>query len=589
MTAAYDEIVMQKLFGIPASPGIAVGRVHVHMEDQPPVPRYSVENDGVQGEIERFRQAVVRAREELTRLRDRTEAVQNGSNGDFLDSHLLMLSDTDFLSRVETGVEERQRNAEWVLHEETQTVVRKLASLDDQYLRERSVDIHDVGRRILNHLMYRERISLSDLTREVVVVAHDLLPSDAIDMNKRMVRGIAMDAGGKTSHTAILARAFEIPAVLGLGDFSSQAENGSRVIVDGSRGLVILDPDEETLRDYREQLSAYRKREVQLMSLNDLPAETRDGKLIHLKANIEIPEEVEAGFSHGADGVGLFRSEFLFLHAGRVPDEESQYQTYRQVLEAMNSLPVTIRTLDVGGDKVIPSLVNYPEKNPILGWRAIRFCLSRTEIFRTQLRALLRASVHGKLRIMFPMISGVEELNMALQLLETVKQEMKAAGEAFASDIPVGIMIEVPSAAITSDILARRVDFFSIGTNDLIQYTIAVDRGNERTTYLYEPFHPGILRLLTMIIDNAHNAGIPVGMCGEMAGDPLATMLLMGMGLDEFSMGAVSIPEVKRIIRSVTMGEAEELVGTVMEMRSYVDIDSYIKTLMQERFDVRVY
>ncbi|MFP4509290.1 MAG: phosphoenolpyruvate--protein phosphotransferase [Spirochaetaceae bacterium] len=589
MAAAYDEIVMQKLSGIPASPGIAVGRVHVHMEDQPPVPRYSVENDEIKGEIERFRQAVIRAREELIRLRDRAETVQAGSNGDFLDSHLLMLSDDDFLSRVESGVEDRQRNAEWVLHEETQTVVRKLASLDDQYLRERSVDIHDVGRRILNHLMYRERISLSDLTREVVLVTHDLLPSDAIDMNKRMIRGIAMDAGGKTSHTAILARAFEIPAVLGLGDFSSRVKNGSHIIVDGSRGLVVLEPDEETLRDYREQLSAYRKREVQLMSLNDLPAETRDGKLIHLKANIEIPEEVEAGFSHGADGVGLFRSEFLFLHAGRVPDEDSQYLAYRQVLEAMNSLPVTIRTLDVGGDKVIASLVNYPEKNPILGWRAIRFCLSRTEIFRTQLRALLRASIHGKLRIMFPMISGIEELNIALEFLDTVKREMKTAGEAFSDDIPVGIMIEVPSAAITSDILARRVDFFSIGTNDLIQYTIAVDRGNERTTYLYEPFHPGILRLLTMTIDNAHNAGIPVGMCGEMAGDPLATMLLMGMGLDEFSMGAVSIPEVKRIIRSVTMGEAEELVGTVMEMRSYVDIDSYIKRLMQERFDVRVY
>lgn len=580
---------MQKLTGIPASPGIAIGRVHVHMEDQPPVPRFSVEANSVSAEVERFRQAVERAREELTKLRDRTESVQNGTNGDFLESHMLMLSDADFLTKVESGVRQTQRNVEWVLHEETQSVVRKLASLDDQYLRERSVDIHDVGRRVLNHLMYRERISLSDLTREVVLVAHDLLPSDAIDMNKRMVRGIAMDAGGKTSHTAILARAFEIPAVLGLKNVSEEVKVGSRVIVDGSRGVVIVDPDEDTLRDYREQLSAYRKREVQLMSLNDLPAETRDGKLIHLKANIEIPEEVDAGFSHGADGVGLFRSEFLFLHAGRVPDEESQYQTYRQVLEAMNPRPVTIRTLDVGGDKVIPSLINYPEKNPILGWRAIRFCLSRPEVFRTQLRALLRASVHGKLRIMFPMISGVEELNRALELLDEVKQEMKAASETFASDIPVGIMVEIPSAAVTSDILARRVDFFSIGTNDLIQYTIAVDRGNERTTYLYEPFHPGILRLLTMIIDNAHNAGIPVGMCGEMAGDPLATILLLGMGLDEFSMGAVSIPEVKRIIRSVTMGEAEELVGTVMDMRSYVDIDGYIKALMKERFDVRIY
>jgi phosphotransferase system enzyme I (PtsI) len=431
---------------------------------------------------------------------------------------------------------------------------------------------------------------LADLEEEVIIVAHDLLPSDTIAMNKRMVKGIVMDAGGRTSHTAILARSFEIPAVLGLSQITQRVATGDRIIVDGNRGRVIVHPDEKAEQRYERIEREWRKREVQLMGLNELPAETKDGKLITLGANIEVPEEVDAISSHGGDGVGLFRSEFLFLRPGQAaPSEEEQFQAYKQVLESMEDKPVTIRTLDVGGDKVAPDIEGLSEKNPILGWRAIRFCLSRKDLFVSQLRALLRASIYGQLRIMFPMISGIEELTRVYEVLDEVKDQLRQEEVRFDPDVPVGIMVEVPSAAMTSDVLARKVDFFSIGTNDLIQYTIAVDRGNEKIAYLYEPFHPGVLRMLRMIIENGHAAGIPVGMCGEMAGDPMATLILLGLGLDEFSMSASSIPEVKRIIRDVSMAEAEELVGTVLDMKSYRKIDSFVQDLMEKRFEIKVY
>jgi phosphoenolpyruvate-protein phosphotransferase (PTS system enzyme I) len=325
------------------------------------------------------------------------------------------------------------------------------------------------------------------------------------------------------------------------------------------------------------------------MRLNTLPAETRDGKLILLKGNIEIPEEVEGVINHGASGIGLYRSEFLFLQPTGLPTEEEQYIAYRSVLESMENRPVTIRTLDLGGDKFSERVHAHNEKNPILGWRAIRLCLSQLELFKTQLRALLRAGVHGNLKIMFPMISGIQELNRALDILGEVKEDLRKSGTAFAEDVPVGIMIEVPSAALTSDILARKVDFFSIGTNDLIQYTIAVDRGNERVAYLYEPFHPGVIRLIKTVIDNAHAEGLSVAMCGEMAGDPVASVVLLGLGLDEFSMSAVGIPEVKQIIRSVSLAEAEELVGRIMDLRDTDDVDRAVREYMQQRFDLEVY
>lgn len=580
---------MKTIKGISASPGIAIGKVFLYMDDSLKIPKYDLPESQISFEITRFEGARKRAEEEIIELKRITEEEQKIDEGKFLDSHLLMLSDPELVDRVNENILTHKKNAEWIVFQVMESYSKKLEAVSDQYLRERVIDFLDISKRILNHLMYRERFSLADLSEEIVLITHDLLPSDALQMNKRMVRGIAMDAGGKTSHTAILARSFEIPAVLGLSNIIDYVHTGEDIIIDGNRGLVIVEPDREILDQYRKALHVWQKREIDLLTLNELPAETKDGKTIELKANIEVIEEIESVKSHGADGVGLFRSEYLFLQYGGLYSEDRQYEYYARVLKAMKNKPVTIRTIDVGGDKLIPDVGGFDERNPILGWRAVRFCLARPDIFKTQIKALLRASVHGNLRIMFPMISGYEELMSVLALYQEVQEECGKQGIAIKEDVPVGIMIEVPSAALTADILAKKVNFFSVGTNDLIQYTIAVDRGNERIAYLYEPFHPGVIRLIKMIVEGAHAHGIPVGMCGEMAGDVLASVVLLGLGLDEFSMSPFGIPEIKSIIRSVTMTEAEELVGMVMDMRSHEEVEHFLKKWMNERFNLISY
>lgn len=577
---------MKTIKGISASPGIAIGKAYVYLDDAIRVPKYTISQDDVSYERERFESAASRAVQELEELKEGDGADIGEERSRILDSHILMVRDPEFQEQVYTRLDEQQKNVEWVLLQVIEDLVEQLNGSSDAYLRERTLDIHDVSRRVLNHLLFRERISLADLTEEVILVTHNLLPSDALGMNKDMVKGIAMDEGGKTSHTAILARAFEIPAVLGLADISEHISTGDDIIIDGNTGIVIPKPDADTRKRYLATSREWHQREIELLTLNELPAETKDGKLIQLMANIEVPEETESAQSHGADGIGLYRSEFLFLRPGGVSSEEEQYEAYSSVVRAMNGKSVTIRTLDLGGDKISPAMHQVSERNPILGWRAIRYCLAQRELFVSQLRALLRASVHGNLQIMFPMISGIEELEDAYGVLEEAKDSLRKDGIAFSDDMSVGIMIETPSAALTADILARKADFFSIGTNDLIQYTIAVDRGNERIAYLYEPFHPGVLRLIQSVIDSAHEAGIPVSMCGEMAGDPLATVILLGSGLDMYSMSAFTIPEIKRIIRTVTVLEAEELVGTISEMNSYRDIDAYVLRWVDERFDL---
>lgn len=577
---------MTELKGIAASPGIAIGKVYLYRDDAPRIPRYRIDSEDLEAEKTRLQEAIGRAEADIQAIQSDHNQESDGDEHKILDSHLLMLKDPTFLESVHDRMSQELLNIEWVLARTVKDMTDKLNTAEDEYLRERSTDIHDMAKRVLDHLLDRNRPQLANLAEEVVLVIHDLMPSDAVAMNKRMVRAIAMDAGGKTSHTAIIARSFEIPAALGLGSITKTISGGEQIIVDGNHGVVIVDPDEETLERYTRMQGEWQEHEVELMRLNNLPAETTDGKLIKLNGNIEIPDEVDGVVSHGADGIGLYRSEFLFLETAGLPSEEEQYTAYRRVIESMNGKPVTIRTLDVGGDKVSPGIDTGGEKNPILGWRAIRVCLSEVELFRTQLRALLRAGVHGHLQIMFPMISGLAELNQALEILDEVREELRTKEIAFNDAVPVGAMIEVPSAALTADILARKVDFFSIGTNDLIQYTIAVDRGNEKTTYLYEPFHPGVLRLIKIVIDRAHAEGVSVAMCGEMAGDPVATVVLLGLGLDEFSMSAVGIPEVKRIIRSVSMADAEELVGSIMEMRNAHEIDEAVRDYMQKRFEL---
>lgn len=577
---------MKEIKGISASPGIVIGKVFLFLDDNFNMPQYSIDEKDVETEVKRLDDAYANARIELDELKK--NSINTGVGYDesrLVDSHMMMLNDPEFLKQVYTSLRSEKMNAEFVLFKTSRSVIEILEKSGDDYLRERTVDIHDVSRRVINNLMSRSRISLADLTEEVVIVGKNLMPSDTLAMNKRMVKGIAMDVGGKTSHTAILARSFEIPAVLGLSKVSQFVKNSDSIIVDGNRGRVIINPDSETLARYRTLMHQWQQREVKLLSLNELSAETRDGKLVSLKANIEVPEEVDSVLSHGADGIGLYRSEFLFMQPGIAEDEDRQYNAYKEVLEAMKRSPVTIRTLDLGGDKKIPFIRDIKEENPILGWRSIRFCLSAVDLFKKQLRALLRSSMHGSLRIMFPMISGVGELDQAFALLEESREELRKAGVAFREDIPIGIMIEVPSAAMTSDILAKKVDFFSIGTNDLIQYTIAVDRGNERVAYLYEAFHPGVLRLIKMIVENAHLNNIPVSMCGEMAGDPLAAVVLLGLGLDSYSMSSFSIPEVKQIIRAVSISDAEALVGAVMEFDTHKEINDYVRKWMNERFE----
>jgi len=578
---------MKTFKGISASPGIYIGKIFLYFDDIQQVPRYKIEDQDIESELERFHAAAGKAGEEIKALQDKTSSTMGTEESRLLDSHLLMLKDPEFTRRIEENLKDEQLNIEWILYKTARELVLMLESSQDDYLRERSIDIHDVANRVYNHLVYRDRISFSDLTEDVILVTRNLLPSDALTLNGSKVKGIAMDMGGKTSHTAILARSFEIPAVLGLSNITQDAPNGAEMIIDGNTGTVILEPDDNTRAIYQKKMKEWQDREMQLLSLNELSAETKDGKSILLMGNIEVPEETESVIAHGADGVGLYRTEYLFLLPGGFPSEDMQYEEYSRVLSDMKGHgSVTLRTLDIGGDKVIPGMEGLDEKNPILGWRAVRFCLSRKDIFKTQLRAMLRASVYGNLKIMFPMISGVEELESVLSVLDEVKKELKRENISFKKDIPIGIMIEVPSAALISDFLAKKVDFFSIGTNDLIQYTIAVDRGNEKTAYLYEPFHPGVLRLLKIVIENAHAVGIPVGMCGEMAGYPIATVLLLGLGLDIFSMSAFTIPEEKKIIRSVSMSEAEELVGIVMEMKSAREINEYIRKWMNERFDL---
>jgi phosphotransferase system enzyme I (PtsI) len=576
---------MKELVGVPASSGVAIGKVFLYKDDIfSQIPRYSIQQGNVEGEWKRFVEANQSAQREVQDLRDRAQREMGDDQAKIFEAHLLMLSDEDIHDQLKNRLESNLENIEWIVWENSRALAQKLSTAQDPALRDRAADIYDVSRRLLNNLLSIKKISLTELTWDCVLVAHDLLPSDALIMNKSHVKALVLDMGGMTSHTAILARAFEIPAVLGLSNASLEIKDGDTVAVDGNSGRVIVNPDETTLQKYRTITVNLQKIAGELGALRDLNAETLDGVRVQLKANIEIPEEAEHAIQYGAEGIGLYRSEFLFLTQGSATDEEQQYRAYRTVVSAMGGKPVTIRTLDVGGDKLIPELQSKAEKNPLLGWRAIRFCLSHRDLFKTQLRALLRSSVEGNLKIMFPMISGIEELEDALAVLEEAKAECRKRGQAFAENLEVGTMIEIPSAAMTADILAKRSAFFSIGTNDLVQYSIAVDRGNERTAYLAQPFHPAVLRFIKRTIDAAHTMGIPVAMCGELAGDPQATGILLGLGLDEFSMSASSIPRVKKVIRSCRASDCRLLAENALALSSYRDVQTLVQKWMDQRF-----
>ena len=572
---------MRILKGIAASSGIGIGRVFLYVHEKLVIPHLSIDEGSADSEKDRFSTALETVSEELEEMgRDATA----DDHRKILETHLIRLRDPEFATAVDNLITSGHVCAEWAVEQVLSGFIEVLESSDDPVLRERSADLYDIGWRVIRQMMGKRRVNLAGIREEVILVADTLLPSEALSLDPGKIKAIALNGGGRTSHVAILTRAVQIPTVVGLGNITSKVARGDEIIVDGNLGEVSLRPSMASAKKMRDRYNRWVEHEQELHELANLDAVTKDGHRITLKANIETVEEVGSVLDNGANGIGLFRSEFLFLKPGGATEDE-QFEAYKRVLEQVKHTgPVTIRTIDVGGDKIIPGMEGLGEDNPILGWRAVRFCLSRKDIFRVQLRALLRASAYGKLKIMFPMISGPEELENVMLVLEQVKDECRKTGIAFDEDVEVGTMIEVPSAALCADLLAPKTDFFSIGTNDLIQYTIAVDRGNDKIAYLYQPFHPGVLRLIRMIVEKGHEAAIPVAMCGEMAGDPLSTVLLLGMGLDELSMSPQSLLEIKNIIRSVTLAEAKELVDKVMHMDSFININTYVREWMHDRF-----
>ena len=559
--------------GISASAGVCRGKVLVLHQARHVVSRREVADTGIEPEVNRFEQSLVRTRQQILEVQRRVSETMSSNEADIFDAHLLMLEDRVLIEEVIKIIREQKANADYAFHTAADRYIAVLEAVEDEYLRERAADLRDLTGRVMDNLMgAKDQSDLRHLTEPCILVAHDLSPSMTAQIDKRFVLGFVTDIGGKTSHTAILARSLDIPALVGAQTISEELETGDYALLDGYNGIVVVNPTDQTLFEYG-QLAKIKAslgeklREVQLQ-----PAVTLDGKSIHLSANIEDQHDVESVIRHGAEGVGLFRTEFLFINRDRLPTEEEQYQVYRQVAAALKPQPVIIRTLDLGGDKFASHLQLAQEMNPFLGWRAIRFCLAQPELFRSQLRAILRASAEGNLKMMYPMISGLDELNQANAHLEKCKAELRAENIPFAENMDVGIMIEIPSAALIADALAKRVTFFSIGSNDLIQYTLAADRTNDKVSHLYEPTHPAILRLIKMTVDAAHANGIWVGVCGEIAGDPILAPLLLGLGVDELSAAPAVLDQVKYIIRRSKLEEARQLADAALTGESPTEI-----------------
>jgi len=573
-----------KITGIPVSPGVAHGPLVVLTRQELLIPKHRIDPALVQKEIARLETALVKTRQQILEIKDKLSASIGEKDASIFDAHLLVVEDSTLLQAVRKQVETRHLCAEHVFHHLIQNYAQTMREMDDDYLRERASDIMDVGRRVLSNLMGTSTGERYDLEQPCIILAHDLSPSDTAVLDRSKVLGFATDLGSRTSHTAIMARSLNIPAVVGLKEASLSLKSGVEVILDGYEGVIILNPSEQTRHEYGRIEQKRHQVEERLDQLRGTEAVTRDGRKIILSANVELPEDFPLIRESGAEGVGLYRTEFLYLNRLELPTEEEQLEMYRKVIEAAQPHPVIFRTLDIGGDKMLDHLGMPEEMNPFLGWRAIRYTLEREDIFRTQLRAICQAGHGTKIRIMFPMICTLEELRKAKALLQSVVLELQEQSAPCSSAIEIGTMIETPAATLIADRIAREVDFLSIGTNDLIQYTLAVDRTNEKVAYLYQPTHPAIVYQIAHVVKMAHEAKIWVGVCGEMAGEVLLTPLLLGLGVDELSLGSVHISRIKSVIQNLSYEEMKQLADQALTADTADEVMVRLRAVAQQHF-----
>jgi len=574
----------EKLFrGIAVSAGICRGKILVLHRARHIIARRGLADSETQEEVGRFEKALVQTRQQVLEIQDKVLETLSAKEADIFEAHLLMLEDQVLVDEVIRMIRDQKVNADFAFHTVAERYVTALVSADDEYLRERANDMRDLSARVLDNLLdVRDEFDLRHITEPCILVSHDLSPSTTAQLDKKFVLGFATDIGGQTSHTAIMARSLGIPAVVGLQSVSQELESGDYALLDGYNGTIVVNPTDQTLFEYGQLAKIKASLEEKLQEIKQQPAVTLDGKPIRLSANIEDQHDIEAVLAHGAEGVGLFRTEYLFINRESLPTEEEQYQSYRKVAAALKPNPVIIRTLDLGGDKFASHLQLAKEVNPFLGWRAIRFCLAQPVLFRAQLRAILRASAEGNVKMMYPMISGLEELNQANALVEKCRAELRAEGVPFDEKMEIGAMIEIPSAALIADTLATRVKFFSIGSNDLIQYTLAADRTNEKVSHLYEPTHPAIIRLIKTTVDAAHRHGIWAGVCGEIAGDPVLAPLLIGLGVDELSAAPTVVAQVKYMVRRLKLSEAQALAEFALQCESPAEIHARCRELARQ-------
>ena len=569
--------------GVIASPGIKIGRAYVHQGDKILIPKYKINDDEIDSELARFEDALEKTKEQIKGIQEQIARSLSKDMSDIFTSHLMVLEDPMIDQKARTIIRDEKRNVEWIINDISLELINSLGTIEDEYMRERIIDISDIHKRLIANLQKMKSTSLSDIKEEVILFAPDLTPSETALMNKENILAFVTDKGSRTSHTAIMARALEIPAIVGTLNGTSLVKNGDLLIVDAVHGIIIVDPTEEELQNFQKYQREFRELEIELSKLTTLPSQTLDGIEIFIYGNIEIPEEMKIIREHGAQGIGLYRSEFLFLDKS-LPDEELQLKEYKKVVKFFHPLPVTIRTLDVGGDKIYAYTDHYRERNPFLGCRAIRFSLENPEIFRTQISAILRASHYGNVKIMFPMITSLEEFLKARSMTEEIMHDLRKQGKPFDENIQIGLMIEVPSAVINADILARHADFFSVGTNDLVQYTLAVDRISEKIAYLYNPLNIAILRFLKQIVEISDKFSVPLSICGEMAGEPQYTMVLLGLGFRQLSMSPTYMYQVKKIVRTVTISECEDLVRSLLSFEETADIEDALRAKFREKF-----